>query len=61
MFKTVCFLKRRPGLSFEDFVSHYETHHRKFGEAVMPASARFMRRYLHPVPNPLTGEAEEMD
>ncbi len=61
MFKTVCLLKRRPGMSFEDFVAYYETYHRKIGERVLPTARRYMRRYLHPVPNPLTGEVEELE
>ncbi|MEN3976438.1 EthD domain-containing protein [Emcibacter sp. SYSU 3D8] len=61
MFKTVCLLKRRQGMSFEDFVTYYETHHRKIGEKVLPTCVRYMRRYLRPVPNPVTGEAAELD
>ena len=61
MFKTICMLKRRAGMSFDDFKDYYETHHRRFGDEALPASARFMRRYLHPVPNPMTGEIAELD
>ena len=61
MFKTVCLLKRRQGMSFEDFVAYYETYHRRIGEKVLPTCRRYMRRYLRPVPNPLTGEVVELD
>ncbi|MFN3231821.1 MAG: EthD domain-containing protein [Alphaproteobacteria bacterium] len=61
MFKTVCLLKRRAGMSFEDFQAYYETHHRKIGEKVLPHDVRYMRRYLHPVPNPVTGESPELE
>jgi hypothetical protein len=61
MFKTVCLLKRRQGMSFEDFVAYYETYHRKIGEKVLPTARRYMRRYLRPVPNPLTGEVVELE
>ena len=61
MFKTVCLLKRKPGMSLEDFKDYYETHHKRFGEQYLPKSARFMRRYLYPVTNPMTGETPELD
>ncbi len=61
MFKTVCLLKRRQGMSFDDFIAYYETYHRKIGEKVLPTARRYMRRYLRPVPNPLTGEVEELE
>jgi hypothetical protein len=61
MFKTVCLLKRRPGMSFDDFKDYYETHHKRFGEQYLPADARFLRRYLNPVANPMTGETVELD
>ena len=61
MFKTVCLLKRRPGMSMADFKDYYETHHKRFGESYLPSGARFMRRYLNPVPNPMTGEVVELD
>jgi len=61
MFKTVCLLKRRPGMSFEDFKDYYETHHRKIGEKVLPHGVRYMRRYMEAVPNPVTGESAELE
>ena len=60
-FKTVCLLKRKPGMSLEDFKAYYETNHKRFGEQYLPKDARFIRRYMHPVPNPMTGEAPELD
>ena len=61
MFKTVCLLKRKPGMSLDDFKAYYETHHKRFGETYLPKTARFMRRYMNPVPNPMTGEVAELD
>jgi hypothetical protein len=58
MFKAVCLLKRRPGMSFDEFVSYYESNHRKLGEKWVPTQTRYIRRYLRPVgKNPITGEA----
>ena len=61
MFKTVCLLKRRDGMSFEDFMDYYENHHRKIGEKVLPNGVQYTRRYLRPVPNPVTGESSELE
>lgn len=61
MFKTVIMLKRKPGMSFEDFKDYYESHHRKLGEKVLPSGIHYVRRYLQPVPNPVTGEVTELE
>lgn len=61
MFKTVCLLKRRDGMSMEDFMDYYENHHRKIGEKVLPDGVYYVRRFLHGVPNPVTGEATELE
>ncbi|WP_448582917.1 EthD domain-containing protein [Thermaurantiacus sp.] len=56
----VTLLKRRPGMSWDDFVADYETRHRQIGEEVLAGFAtRYERRYLRPV----TGgsEAAEVD
>lgn len=60
MFKTIMLLKRRPDLSLADFIDRYETSHAKLGERVLRGRAvHYVRRYLHPVPNPDTGETIE--
>ncbi len=60
MFKTITLLKRRPGLSMADFIDYYETHHRLIGEKYLRGRAtRYVRRFLHPLPGPLTGETVE--
>jgi hypothetical protein len=51
MIKWVNLLKRRPNLSLEEFIDHYENVHRKIGEKYLSKYAvRYMRRYLRPVP-----------
>ncbi len=58
MFKTITLLKRRPGLSMAEFIDYYETRHRLIGEKYLRGKAtRYVRRFLHPLPNPVTGEA----
>ena len=62
MFKTLTLLKRRPDLSMEEFVRRYETGHARLGERLLRGHAtRYVRRYLHPVPNPETGAVEEAE
>lgn len=58
-YKILLFLKRRPGMSVEEFRAYYETHHVRFGEGAR-GIARYVRRYLQPLPNPETGEAGEL-
>jgi hypothetical protein len=49
--KVICFLKRNPRLSFEEFVKYYESTHRLLGLAHTPGSTRYSRRYLQPQAN----------
>jgi hypothetical protein len=57
MKKIVCLLKRRDGLSFEAFKDYYENNHTKiFAEFLQtPGVRRYVRRYLTPLSNPVSG------
>lgn len=45
----VTLLKRRKGMSREDFRAYYESNHRRLGERVLRGYAtRYVRRYLTP-------------
>ena len=47
MIKVVTLLTRKPGMSREAFIGHYETHHRKIGEKYLSGFAvKYQRRYL---------------
>ena len=47
MIKVVTMLTRKPGMSREAFIEHYETHHRKIGEKYLSGFAvKYQRRYL---------------
>lgn len=61
MLKQVSMMKRHPDLTLEEFVDRYENHHAKFGETLFAPSHRFVRRYVQPEINPLTGELVELD
>ena len=59
MIKTITMLKRKPGMSLEDFIVYYETHHRLIGEKVLKSYAiRYSRRYLQPRPDRSGATAE---
>jgi uncharacterized protein (TIGR02118 family) len=60
MLKQICVMKRRPGMSMGEFRDYYENHHAKLGQAMMPLARRYLRRYVHPEPNPVTGETIEL-
>ncbi len=59
MIKLVYFLKRHPDLSREEFQALYESRHAKLGEKHVPNAARYVRRYLKPLPELFTGEELE--
>ena len=62
MFKQVVFLKRRHGMTFEEFKDYYENQHSKMhrkvgdGKPFMPTAQRYVRRYITPEKNPVTLE-----
>jgi hypothetical protein len=61
MIKQLVLLKRRPGMSLEEFKAYYETRHSLLGIKFMPLCRRYFRRYVVPEPNPVTGEVLELD
>lgn len=61
MIKMVFLLKRKSGLTGEEFIRRYESGHARLGEKHVPNAARYVRRYLEQVPELFTGEAIEPD
>ena len=60
MLKVIGFLKRKPGMTVEDFRDYYESHHRVIGEKYLRDHAvKYMRRYLTPFADPLSGNQAE--
>lgn len=46
----ITLLKRRAGMSREDFRAYYEGHHRLIGEeALAPFATRYVRRFIAPI------------
>ena len=60
MFKILLFLKRRPGMSVQDFRDYYENVHSKLGEKYSNGVSRYIRRFLDPQPNAETGTNDEL-
>lgn len=61
MFKQICFFRKRPDMSMDEFMDYYENQHsqlsRRMGRAPsIPNAVRYVRRYLRPEKNPVTGE-----
>lgn len=51
MIKMVNLLKRKPGMSQEEFINYYESTHAKIGEKYLSRHAlHYVRRYLKPLP-----------
>jgi hypothetical protein len=51
MIKMVTLLKRKPGMSMDEFINYYETKHSKIGEKYLsPYAVRYVRRYFRPLP-----------
>ena len=62
MIKLTGFIKRRQGMSKEDFRHHYENIHRVIGEKYLKGHAtRYLRRYLSAAADPLTGQAVQAE
>jgi uncharacterized protein (TIGR02118 family) len=61
MIKMIFMLKRRAGMSRAEFERYYESNHAKLGEKHVVNAARYVRRYLKGLPEPLTGAVTEPD
>lgn len=61
MFKQVVLLKRKPGMSFQEFKDYYENHHSVLGAKFLQGARRYVRRYVQPEKGQVTGEVRELD
>lgn len=64
MFKQICFFKKRPDMSLEEFMDYYENQHSQLSKRMgrspsIPNAQRYVRRYLKPEKNPVTGEIHD--
>ena len=61
MVKLVFMLKRKPGMSREDFLRYYEQHHARLGEKYVPNAVRYVRRFIDPMAGPSGGGDADFD
>lgn len=59
-YKILLFMKRRPGMTVEEFQAYYENHHAPLCEKYASGVSRYVRRFLTPHPNPETGAQDEL-
>ncbi|MFV8816913.1 EthD domain-containing protein [Haliea sp. E17] len=64
MFKQICFFKKRPDMTAEEFMDYYENQHSQLSKRMgrspsIPNAVRYVRRYLHAEKNPVTGEVHD--
>jgi hypothetical protein len=61
MIKQLVFLRKRDDITMEEFIAYYENQHSRLSEKMsarpaLPNAQRYVRRYVTPERNPLTGE-----
>ena len=64
MLKQLCFFRKRPDMTMDAFMDYYENQHsqlsKKMGaQPAIPGAVRYVRRYLVPEKNPITGEVHD--
>jgi len=64
MFKQICFFRKRPDMSMEQFMDYYEHQHSTMSKRMglkpaIPNAVRYVRRYLTPEKNPITEEVHD--
>jgi len=60
VWKIVLLMKRKPGISIEEFRNYYETRHAPLAEPHSAGVKRYIRRFLNPQDHPETGPAGEL-
>lgn len=61
MFKQICFFRKRADMSMDEFLDYYENQHSQLAKKTglkpaIPGATRYVRRYLKPERNPVTGQ-----
>ena len=61
MFKQICFFRKRADMTMEQFMDYYENQHSQLSTRMarspsIPNAVRYVRRYITPEKNPITGE-----
>lgn len=61
MFKAVCLIRRKPGMTREAFIDRYENGHAVLCARLIPGMANYVRRYVVPGDTILYPGATELD
>jgi hypothetical protein len=61
MLKQICFIRKRPDMTMDEFLDYYENQHSQLSKRAgrapsIPNAVRYVRRYLVAEKNPVTGE-----
>jgi len=64
MFKQIVFFRKRPDMTMDEFLDYYENTHSQLSKRAgrapsIPNAVRYVRRYLTPEKNPVTGEIHD--
>ncbi len=59
--KVLIFLKRRPGMSLDEFRDYYENHHMPLCLKYGTGMQRYVRRYIEHPRDPESGEPRELE
>jgi nucleotide-binding universal stress UspA family protein len=64
MFKQICFFRKHPDMTMEEFMDYYENQHSTLAKRMgmkpaIPNAVRYVRRYLKPELNPVAGEIHD--
>ena len=61
MFKAVCLIRRKPGMTREAFIARYENGHAVLCAKLIPGMTHYVRRYVSPADTVLYPGAEALD
>jgi uncharacterized protein (TIGR02118 family) len=59
MFKMMIFVKRKLGMSHEEFVDYYENHHAMLAARLAPHIRKYVRNYIYPIKNENYSDEEQ--
>jgi len=59
--KAIVLLKRRAGMTMDEFVNYYENNHAPLGVKYGTGMSRYQRHFLRPAPYPLDGSLHEAE
>lgn len=64
MLKQICFFRKRADMTMDEFMDYYENQHSQLAKKsgakpAIPNAVRYVRRYLVPEKNPITGQIHD--